>query len=117
MTTRKKTPQGLEYDYIERPELPETFADSIEMIFFDGQTLRMNLCATRLEEAGAAGQATGKRYPVCRLVLSINGALELINQTHRVAAMLTQAGVLKQEAPGAKPATPQTTKPALGKTN
>jgi hypothetical protein len=110
-TTRKKTPQGLEYDYVERPELAETFADSIETIYFDGQTLRMNLCTTRLEEPKQPpAQTTGKRYPVCRLVLSINGALELINQTQRVAAMLTQAGVLKHE-----PA--QAAKPAPAKTN
>ena len=35
----------------ERHDIRETFADSLSQCVFDGQTLRLELCSTRLDEA------------------------------------------------------------------
>jgi hypothetical protein len=37
-------------DYVDLPELVETFSDSIHSIFFDGQSLRINFAVTRMGE-------------------------------------------------------------------
>ena len=39
----------------------------------------------------------GERHVVSRLVLSMSGAIDLMNQMSRLAGQLTQAGVLKTE--------------------
>jgi hypothetical protein len=81
--------------YIDRPEVVETFADSITNVTFDGQTLRLELGVTRLDEVKPNAPLTGRRYPACRLVLSPSAALDLINRVQQITAAMTQAGTLK----------------------
>ena len=93
----------IQFQYIDRPEVIETFADFVQRIQFDGQTLRIELCVSRLEDHKPPAAATGKRYPACRLVLSASAAVDLMNKMQQITAGLIKAGVLKAEQPGAKP--------------
>jgi hypothetical protein len=81
--------------YFDRADLQETFADSVTGLIFDGQMLRIEFGVTRLEEVKANAPLTGRRYPTCRLVLPPAAAVDLINRMQRIAAALTQAGVVK----------------------
>jgi hypothetical protein len=81
--------------YVDRPDLMETFADSITGLVFDGQTLRMEFGVTRFDEVKANAPITGHRYPACRIALPPAAAVELINRMQQIATRLTQAGVLK----------------------
>jgi hypothetical protein len=45
--SQKLEQQTLKIQQIDLPELSETFADSIDSVFFDGQTLRINFGVTR----------------------------------------------------------------------
>ena len=76
------TPAGqtATFRYVDRPELVETFADSITGMFFDGQSLRIELAVSRVDEIKANTPITGRRYPACRLVLPPVAAMELINR-------------------------------------
>jgi hypothetical protein len=85
--------------YVDRPELGETFADSIGHLSFDGQSLRIEFAITRMDDVKQGAPLTGRRYPACRLVLPPGAAVELINRMQQVAAALTQAGVLRQNPP------------------
>jgi hypothetical protein len=85
--------------YVDRPECGETFADSINQVYFDGQSLRIELGVTRLDEVKPGGGLTGRRTPAARLVLTPIAAAELINRMQQVAQALTQAGVLKSTPP------------------
>jgi hypothetical protein len=87
-------PQIVEVDI---PELGEIFADSIDRIFFDGATIRIQFGVTRFDNAGPVKPLSGKRYPVARIVLSANAAFELVNRTQELAAILEQAGVIRRE--------------------
>ncbi len=88
----KRTSQGLEYEYVDSPLPYETFADFVELAFFDGHTLHLDFCVTRiLDPIPPATAPTGKRYPVCRLVLSPNGAADLINNVQRIATLTKAA--------------------------
>ena len=81
--------------YVDRPDCLETFADSISGVSFDGQTLRLEFCVTRMDEAKPNAPASGRRHPVCRLVLPPVAAVDLINRMQQVGAALTKAGILK----------------------
>jgi hypothetical protein len=91
--------------YVDQPDMAETFADSINNVYFDGQSLRIEFGITRLDEVKPNTPVTGRRYPAQRLVLTPVAAVELINRMQQVGAALTQAGVLKAaNPPGAAPA-------------
>src|SRR5262245_17170774 len=81
----------------ERHDIKETFADSLGQCFFDGQTLRLELCSTRLDEAKPPPtKPTGKRHVVARIVLTPRGAVELLNTCNQIAGAFKQAGILKE---------------------
>jgi hypothetical protein len=95
--------QPPQYQYVDRPEVPETFADFVQRIQFDGQTLRFEFCVSRLDDQKPGAPATGKRYPACRLVLSSAAAVDLMNKMQQITAGLIKAGVLKADAPPQAP--------------
>ena len=88
-------PRELAVTKVDLPDLEETFADSIDNIFFDGQSMRIEFCVTRLEQV-AKSPPRGRRYPACRLVLTPAAAGELVRQMNRFAAELVRAGVARQ---------------------
>ena len=80
----------------DRPEVAETFADSITSLVFDGQSLRIELGVTRLDEVKPNMPITGRRYTACRLVLPPAAAVDLINRMQQqIGTALTQAGVTR----------------------
>jgi hypothetical protein len=95
--------------YVDRPDVEETFADSITGLVFDGQTLRIEFGVTRVDEVKPDSPITGRRYPTSRIVLSPGAAIELINRMQQIGAALTQAGVAKagpsraQKPPASRP--------------
>ena len=89
--------------YIDRPDCAETFADSINNLAYDSQSLRIEFGITRVDEMKLNTPATSRRYPACRMVLSPAAAVDLINRMQQIAAALVQAGLLK---PTPKPADP-----------
>jgi hypothetical protein len=101
-TPAAAAPQQAALRFIDRPECQETFADSVIGLIFDGQTLRIEFAVTRMDEVKPNTPLTGRRYPVCRLVLPPVAAVDLINKMQQTAQALTQAGFLKPSA-GPKP--------------
>lgn len=90
--------------YVDTPDCRETFADSINNVYFDGQSLRIEFGITRLDEIKQNTQVTGRRYPAQRMVLTPAAAVELINRMQQVGQALSNAGVLKPRAAGDTPA-------------
>ena len=85
--------------YVDRPECTETFADSINHVYFDGQSLRIEFGVTRLDDVKPNAPVTGRRSPAQRMVLTPMAAVELINRMQQVGAAPTQAGLLKANPP------------------
>ena len=98
--------QTATFRYVDRPDIPETFADSINALFFDGQMLRIEFGVNRFDEMKPNAPLTGRRLPACRLVLPATAAVELINRMQQIATALAQSGLVKQTPPGA-PAPPK----------
>ncbi len=93
------------FNYVDRPECLETFADSITGLSFDGQTLRLEFSVSRLDETKPSQPMNGRRYPVTRLVLPPSAAVDLMQKMQQVTQALIQAGYLKaQPRDGAKAA-------------
>jgi hypothetical protein len=90
---RERQPATIQY--LDRADMEETFVDSINRLFFDGQTLRIEFGVTRFDDVKSNMPITGRRYPACRLVLPPGAAVDLINRMQQIGAALTQSGVVK----------------------
>ncbi len=89
--------------FVDNPAVLETFADSIRSFSFDGQTMRIEFCATRLDVPKPQDPPTATQHPICRLVIIPTAALDLFNKLQKLVAAPEQSGVLKRE-----PAPPKT---------
>jgi hypothetical protein len=81
--------------FFDRPDIGETFADCVTGLMFDGQTLRIEFGVTRFDELKPNTPVSGRRYPICRVVLPPGAAVDLINRMQQIATALAQAGVVK----------------------
>src|SRR3974390_2601100 len=86
------TAQPTTLRYVDRPDLAETFADSITGLFFDGQSLRIEFSVSRMDEIKPNPPTPGRRYPACRVVLPPGAAVDLINKMQQIGAALAKAG-------------------------
>jgi hypothetical protein len=78
-------------DYVDVPSIAETYADTVRGMVFDGQSVRLELCVTRMDEpAKDAGELTGKRQTACRVVLPLGAALDLSTKLGRMMATLAK---------------------------
>ncbi len=94
---------------VDRPELNETFVDSLALSTFDGAAARLTFCVTRMQEPQAGKPAQFKRYPICRMVLTPDAVVELYNRLNQMMGALQKLGLVKIE-PG-KPPQPVEQKP------
>ena len=90
---------GLQVRFVDSPGVSEIFADSSRAITFDGQTMRIEFCAIRMDEPKPPNPPTGRQYPVCRLVLTPNAAVDLFNKLQQIMAALEQSGAIKKNPP------------------
>ena len=93
--------------YVDNPDCAETFSNSINAVYFDGQSLRIELGVTRLDEKKPNSPVTGRRYPTCRMVLTPSAAIDLINKMQQIGTALTQAGIVKSTSNQADPNKPK----------
>ena len=91
-------PAPIKFRYEDVPELKETFADGVGQWHFDGSTLRVEFLVTRMDEAKSAQERSARKLPVCRLVLTAAGTMELLNECRRITAALERAGLVKKTA-------------------
>ena len=99
-------------EYVDVPSISETYADNVRGMMFDGQSVRLELCVTRMDEPQkGSAEITGKRQTACRVVLPLNTALELSTKLGRMMSTLAKRGAeqkarqgLAKKAEGAKAA-------------
>jgi hypothetical protein len=85
--------------YIDLPELSETFADSFQLILFDGQSARVEFCVTRMDEPKPPNPPTARKYPVCRLVLTPEAVFQLFGQLQQIINAMQKQGLIKKIEP------------------
>ena len=99
-----KPPQQPKIEYVDRPDLTETFVDTIHNVTFDGATVRAELAVTRFDDGTGGAPAVAKQYPSCRLVLRPDAAVDLFVRLQRLIALMEQRGIVRREQPKAPPA-------------
>jgi hypothetical protein len=97
---------GPQIRYVDRPDVSETFADSIRGLSFDGQTMRIEFCSVRIDPFNPTEAPTGRQYPVCRMVLTPNAGIELFNRLQQIVKALEKSGAVHRTPPST--ATPTT---------
>ena len=93
MATKKPEPSALIYE--DRRELLETFADNVQRMTFDGRTLRIEFCVARRDDVTDKDKG-GRSIPVVRLILDLDGAVDLFNKINSLQAALENAGVIRK---------------------
>jgi len=83
-------------EYVDQPQISEIFADSLERIRFDGQTLRLEFCVTRMDDPKELQAMTGKKYTACRLVMPPHGLLEMFDKLNAMVSALEKQGLIKR---------------------
>ena len=89
-------PVQAQLTYVDRPEISETFADSLARISFDALHVRMEFVVNRLDDPTPPAAPTGKSYTACRLVLPLPAALDLHAKLGGMINMLQQQNVIRQ---------------------
>ena len=90
------TNEKVEVRFVDKPEISETFTDSINAMLFDGQTMRIEFCVTRLDAPKPNRSPTACRSPSCRVVLTPSTMLELFKRLSQVVNAMEKDGVIKQ---------------------
>ena len=78
-------------------EIRETFADQIGFMICDGSSLKIDFEVVRMNEPTSPTPPEKERHVVVRLALSMNCAIDLINQVSRLAEQLAKSGLIKTE--------------------
>lgn len=91
----KANPKTAELRYEDRANVVETFADNVQRMTFDGRTLRVEFCVARMDDPdGKSEKRTGRAVPVVRLVLDLDGAVDMFNKMNNLQAALESRGVI-----------------------
>ena len=59
----KQAPDTLKFEFVDLPDVAETFADSVHSSIFDGQNLRIVFCVSRFEEPKLSELPHGNDIP------------------------------------------------------
>jgi hypothetical protein len=94
-------PPGIDTVFVDRPDLAETFADSVEHMSFKNGILRFDLCSVRLGAVNPPANPNGKQYPVARIVMPLDAAVALFNNLNHMFGALEKSGLIKRETSGA----------------
>jgi len=90
--------QQLNYQYVDRDDVQETFADTLEKLMFDGKTLRLEFCVHRMDAHQPPAPPGGKKYPICRLVLPADGLIDIYNKLNNIISAMEKKGLVKRGA-------------------
>lgn len=106
MNTKK---QKLHLPYKDNSDLPEVFADSLELLWFNGQFAYLTLSVNRLEENTEGDEKKGYRSTAARLVMSPNLLTTLYDKlSHMINAMEREGLVTRGDKEALKGDVPST---------
>jgi len=93
MAESKPAQAAPKIEYVDVPGISETYADTVRGMMFDGQSVRLELCVTRMNEpAKGSRELTGRRQTAARVVLPLSAALELSTKLGRMMTTLAKRG-------------------------
>src|ERR1700733_1646624 len=89
----------MQVSYVDMAGVQETFADFVRQGAVKDKVMRIELCATRIDEPVSQETQVAKAYTVARIVLPIPTALALLEHLSLNIAELEKQGVVKRTIP------------------
>lgn len=89
-------PQPTQLTYVDRPEVSETFADSLWRISFENMVIKMELVVNRVDDPNPPAAPAGRAMTACRIVMPLPGMIDMLGKLQAVVAQLQAAGVIRQ---------------------
>ena len=86
--------------YVNRPEISETYVDSLHLMSFDGKAVKIEFVVHRLDEPKPPKPPSGQKTTAARLVLSPEAAEALLKGLSDIAT------AVRQEAQAQSPVKP-----------
>jgi len=80
--------------YKDNPAVQEVFADSMELLTFNGQYAHLTLTVNRLEETAQGDEPKGTRTTAARVVMSPNLLTTLYNKMSQLVGAMEQQGLV-----------------------
>jgi hypothetical protein len=81
-----------ELTYQNRPDINETYVDTLETIVFDGSAIRMEFVVHRFDPPRSGGAPSGCRVTASRLVLPLGAAMNLQSQLSSMLSAAAEEG-------------------------
>jgi hypothetical protein len=86
--------------YVDRPEIPETYADSVYRVSVEGLNAKLEFVVNRTDDAKPPAPPSGKSLTACRLVIPLPAMIDLhAKLAQLIGALQGQAALKKQIAP------------------
>ncbi|HTV89201.1 MAG TPA: hypothetical protein VME41_09305 [Stellaceae bacterium] len=81
--------------YVDRPEIADTFVDSLRRATFDGVNVRIEFTVNRLDDPQPPSRPTGRALTACRVIIPLTGFLAMTKQLDALVNTLRGQGVLR----------------------
>jgi hypothetical protein len=88
--------QPAQLTYENRPEISETFADSLWRATVDNMVVKLEFVVNRMDDPNPPAAPTGKATTSARVVISLPGMIDMIGKLQGLMAQLQAAGVIRQ---------------------
>lgn len=82
-------------NYVDRPEVFETFADSCARITVEGLNAKLEFAVNRMDDPRPPAPPSGKALTACRLVLPLPGLVDLHAKISQILGALQAQGVIQ----------------------
>ncbi len=82
--------------YVDRPDISETFADSVARLSVEGFNAKLEFVVNRMDDPKPASLPTGKAMTAMRLVMPLPGLVDLHGKIGQLIESMKAKGVIKQ---------------------
>jgi hypothetical protein len=80
--------------YLDRPEVSETFADSLGKLTLEGFNAKLEFVVNRMDNPSPPNPPTGKAVPICRLVLPFPSIVDLHAKLGALISLMQAQGAV-----------------------
>jgi hypothetical protein len=81
--------------YVDRPEISETYVDSLGRWTFENMLVKMEFLVTRMDDPNPSAPPTGRATTACRIVIPLPGMIDMLGKLQAIAAQLQAANILR----------------------
>jgi len=106
MPSQPAPPAGPQLEYVDRPEVSETFADSLERFTIDQTGARLEFVVHRSDQPSPPAPLIVKKYTACRVVMPLQGFFAMVTMLNELVQQMQKQGLIKPVTP-----TPSSGKP------